>query len=65
MSYLKNENATTCFSLLREFIKETSAQDNKKEIAGLALNQLEKITAGTGTTPDPGPDCTYRPRADG
>jgi uncharacterized protein (UPF0147 family) len=47
MSRLKDESLTKCVSLLREFIDETSAQDNKKRAAVLALNHLQKITAGT------------------
>jgi hypothetical protein len=63
MSHLKKETVDKCISLLREYIKET-AMNNKKEIAGLALNQLQKITAGTGTEdPDPDPSCHGRPTA--
>jgi hypothetical protein len=47
MSKLKKENVKKCVSLLREFVEESSALDNKKEEAILALNQLQKITAGT------------------
>ena len=46
MSQLKNENVTKCVSLLREFIEEASVQGNKKGVAILALNHLQKITAG-------------------
>ena len=46
MRHLKNETVNTCFSLLREYIDETSL-NNKKETAILALNQLHAITAGT------------------
>lgn len=35
-------------SLLREFVEASLASDDKKGIATLALNQLQKITAGTG-----------------
>jgi len=70
MSRLKNENLNKCFSLLREFIDEASKEDNKKEIAILALNQLRRITAGSDTIDGGGstilgPECASRPRADG
>ncbi len=45
MSKLKRQNLKKCFSLLREFIDESSLH-NKKGIAILALNQLQKIAAG-------------------
>jgi hypothetical protein len=47
MSHLKNETVNKCFSLLREYVEETSL-DNRKEIAILALNKLQTITAGRG-----------------
>lgn len=47
MGRLKVENLNKCVSLLREFVDESSEANNKKEIAKLALEQLEKITAGT------------------
>jgi hypothetical protein len=63
MSHLKKETVNKCISLLREYIEQT-ALNNKKEIAGLALNQLQKITAGTGSDdPDPDPSCHGRPTA--
>ncbi|MCI0470228.1 MAG: hypothetical protein L0Y73_01055 [Candidatus Aminicenantes bacterium] len=46
MSHLKKENLNKCFSLLREFVEESAAVDNKKGIAVLALNQLQKVIAG-------------------
>ena len=48
MSHLKEKNVKKCFSLLREYIDETPL-NNKKENAILALNQLQQITAGTGS----------------
>jgi hypothetical protein len=45
MSYLKNENLNKCFSLLREYLDE-GPSNNKKGAAILALDQLQKITAG-------------------
>ncbi len=70
MSRLKNENLNKCFDLIREFIDEASKDDNKKEIAILALNQLRRITAGTDSTNGGGStvlglECSTRPRADG
>jgi hypothetical protein len=47
MSRLKNENLNKCFSLLREYVEESTAEDNKKGTAILTLNQLQKIIAGT------------------
>ncbi len=61
MSRLKNENLNKCFSLLREFIDEASREDTKKEKAILALNQLQRITAGEDTQFI----CLGRPRIDG
>ena len=49
MSRLKTETVDKCFSLLREYIEETSLE-NRKEIAILALNQLQAITAGEDST---------------
>jgi len=61
MSRLKNENLNKCVSLLREFIDEVPSS-SKKRIATLALDQLQKITAGTETV---FLICATRPRADG
>jgi len=65
MSRLKAKNVEKCFSLLREFIDEAEGLNNKKGIAILALNQLQKIAAGNGSQ---GPGeieslCIPRPRA--
>jgi hypothetical protein len=46
MSHLKNENVNQCFSLLREYLNE-GPSNNKKGAAILALDHLQKITAGT------------------
>lgn len=46
MSHLKNENLNHCFSLLREYLNE-GPSNNKKGAAILALDHLQKITAGT------------------
>jgi hypothetical protein len=66
MTSLKKENVKKCFSLLREYLEE-SPQDRKKGNAVLALDQLQKITAGIGTqdlhlTTD-GPVCISKPLA--
>ena len=66
MSHLKKQTVDKCISLLREYIEET-AMNNKKEIAALALSQLQKITAGSGgeeSAPDPDPSCHGRPTAE-
>ena len=63
MSNLKAQNLKKCFSLLREFISETPL-NSKKEMAVLALNQLQKISAGTGySTQGSNPGCHGRPMA--
>lgn len=46
MSGLKAENVKKCVFLLRDFIQESQALNNKKEIATVALNHLQEITAG-------------------
>ncbi len=74
MSHLKKESVNKCFSLLRKYIDETSAdtKNTGKEMAMLALNQLRKVTAGSTTqensidditAPDAG--CNVKPRAYG
>jgi hypothetical protein len=71
MSKLKKENVKKCVSVLREFVEESSSLDNQKERAILALNQLQKITAGADTANANGNvsilsvGCIGRPRADG
>jgi hypothetical protein len=73
MSHLKEKNVNKCVSLLREYIDAT-ALNHQKESAILALNQLQKITAGTDSTdssnssnPTDGllSKCFGRPKADG
>jgi hypothetical protein len=56
-----------CVSLLREFVEESSAIDNKKERAILALDHLQKVTAGTDSAIARGDvsfSCVGRPRVD-
>ena len=70
MSHLKNDVLNRCVSLLREFIDESDELSRKKGIAILALNQLQRITAGdsyqSGTSPLTSPMlCSGTPRADG
>ena len=67
MSKLKKENLKKCVSLLREYVEESSAIANKKERAILALDQLQKITAGTDSNIAIGDVyffCMGRPRVD-
>jgi hypothetical protein len=73
MSNLKNENLNKCFSLLREYLNE-GPSNNKKGAAILALDQLQKTTAGTdsqgasleSSAPEAsGFFCTGRPRLNG
>jgi hypothetical protein len=70
MSNLKHDSVNKCFSLLREYIDEGPGS-SKQEIARLALNQLQEITAGTGATgsandgstqANSDTSCTGRPR---
>lgn len=69
MSHLEKETVNKCFSLLREYIDEASLS-SKKESAILALNQLQKITAGTGSQDSTNNssttvmlNCAWKPRA--
>ena len=61
MSQLKDENVKKCVSLLREFIEEASVQDNKKGVAILALNHLQRIKAGAEAALQ-SPGCVYELR---
>jgi len=62
MGKLKKDNLNVCLSILKEFVDDSSSQENQKERAILALEQLQRITAGVD-----GADifCLGRPRADG
>lgn len=65
MSQLGKETVTRCVSLLREYIDEAPLS-SKKETAVLALDQLQKITAGTGSQDSNNNViliCAGRPRA--
>jgi hypothetical protein len=71
MSHLKNENLNKCFSLLREYLNE-GPSNNKKGAAILALDHLQKITAGTDfqVAPFDGSQvvffgCNGKPKVDG
>lgn len=46
MSSMKNENVTKCFSLLREFVENAESRNDNKEFAILAIEHLQRITAG-------------------
>lgn len=61
MSHLKTESVKKCVSLLREFIDESQGKNVTRGVAMLALDQLQKIAAGTDST---GPQCFDHPRAD-
>jgi hypothetical protein len=63
MAHLKNETVSKCFSLLRQFIDETPGRRNRRGAAVLALEQLQRVTAGT--TQESNPVCIDIPRADG
>jgi len=64
MSKLKVENSKKCLSILRQFVEETSSSGKSKDLAILAINHLQKITAGTDIILT-GTDftCSERPRA--
>lgn len=62
MKRLRDESQKKCFSILREFIKGTPP-DERKGAAVLALDQLQRVTAGT-TLPLVGSSvCSGKPRA--
>ena len=61
MTELKKQNVDKCFSLLREFIDEADSRNGKKGNVRLALDQLQRITAGA----DADSACTSIPRAMG
>jgi hypothetical protein len=62
MSHLKSDTLKRCFSLLREYVEESTAQDHKKGTAIMTLNQLQKIIAGTDGEADVTVrSCTGRP----
>jgi hypothetical protein len=64
MNNLKVENSKKCLSILRQFIEETPSPGKSKEMAILALHQLQKITAGTDTVlAGDNFTCSGRPRA--
>ena len=63
MSSLKKEALNKCFSLLREYIDESSEKNNRKGVAVMALDQLERVTAGT--TGGSNPICIDSPLLDG
>ena len=56
-----NKETEKSLSFLKEYIDKVSVS-GKKDIAMLALNQLEKITAGSSGSRDL--PCTTRPQAD-
>lgn len=65
MSHLKKDNMNKCFSLLEEFIEAAGASGAQKGAAKLALDQLQKISAGTSSQELEVGGCHERPRADG
>jgi len=64
MSHLKNKNSKKCLSILRQFIENVTSKGREKEIAVLALDQLQRVTAGFAPG-DAGKDlCIGRPLAE-
>ena len=65
MSPVKKQHVNTCVSLLKEYIN-TSPDNEGKGTAVLALEQLQKVTAGNGVyTDSDNNNCNGRPRANG
>jgi len=64
MGRLKSESSKKCLSILREYIAGGSTAGQTKEMAIMAIEQLQNIVAGTETTNEE-LSCTARPRADG
>jgi hypothetical protein len=63
MGHLKKESIDNCFSLISEYIEQGEPHDTKRQTAALALGQLRRITAGTGTVSIQSETvCTGRPR---
>jgi len=58
MAKLKKQNVTKCISLLQEFIDGADSQSSNKRSAELALDQLQRITAGAGGNPS---SCIGKP----
>ncbi len=50
MKKLTQKNIEKCFSVLKEFIAEANSKNKEKNMAVLALDHLQHITAGIGTT---------------
>ena len=62
---LTNENVNKCVSLLNDFIQEAGEQGLNTGTARLALDQLQRITAGTGfSNTEKQSWCFARPRAE-
>ncbi len=78
MSQLREANLKKCVSLLQDFIDGSMDSEDKKGMAGLALQQLQMITAGhkkekseddinpyiDNTMMEGGPKCITTPMAD-
>ena len=64
MSHVKSNTLKRCFSLLREYVEESKAENHKKGAAILTLNQLQKIMAGTDRDTVILGLCSGRPIAD-
>lgn len=65
MKDLRQGSRNDCVTLLREFIEGSGKTGAKKRIAVMALEQLQRVKAGTDTGTDTGsdPTCNGRPRA--
>jgi len=73
MLTLKSESLNRCYSILKEFVEGAETSKGQKGMARLALEQLQRVTAGNSqdesavipNLPLAGSaDCVYRPRAD-
>lgn len=46
MERLKQKSSKKCLSILRQFINEVPSNEGQREVAILAIDQLQRITAG-------------------
>jgi len=64
MSRLRNKNSKKCLLVLRQFIEGSQPKGRERETAILALDQLQRITAGFGPRAAGKDLCIGRPLAE-
>ena len=64
MSYLKNKNSKKCLSIIRQFIEGAKSEKREKETVILALDQLQRVTAGIDAGAAGKDLCIGRPLAE-